>query len=77
MARMVAPIESKVKGTVFGIEYIREIYDMSFKNLEKDPEHKRMLLDGTIQIYHGDGWKGLPKHAPFNAIHVGASADSE
>ena len=23
-----------------------------------------------------DGWKGLPEHAPFDAIHVGAAATS-
>lgn len=76
MARMVAPLDSKVKGKVFGIEYIEQLYQMGLKNLQKDKVHKRMLQEGIIEMIHGDGWKGLPQHAPFNAIHVGAAAES-
>lgn len=77
MARMVAPPHSEIKGRVFGIEFVSPLVDFSLKNLRKDETHKKMLEEGVIQIMHGDGWKGLPQHAPFNAIHVGAAAESK
>jgi protein-L-isoaspartate(D-aspartate) O-methyltransferase len=27
-------------------------------------------------IITGDGWKGVPQYAPYDAIHVGAAAES-
>lgn len=74
MALMVAPIESKVKGTVYGIEYIKELIPLSLENLKKDERFAKMLESKQIIIQHGDGWKGLPEEGPFNAIHVGAAA---
>ena len=35
-----------------------------------------MLEDGTIVVVKGDGRLGHPQHAPYNAIHVGAAANS-
>lgn len=50
MAMMVAPPDSPVKGRVFGIEYVKELYEQSIINLRKDPLLSRMLDDGTITI---------------------------
>ena len=34
------------------------------------------MASDTVTIQVGDGWKGLPEHAPFHAIHVGAAAET-
>lgn len=70
MANMVTP-----KGKVIGIEYIKHIYELGLKNLQKNSEYKKFTDSGVIQLICGDGWKGFPEDAPFNAIHVGAAAD--
>jgi len=59
-------------GIVVGIETIPEILDFSFSNMRK---HDKDLLDsGIVILKSGDGWKGEPQMAPFDAIHVGAAA---
>ena len=70
MAKMVTS-----KGVVCGIEYIKPIYEMGLENLQKDTEIKKFLETGVIKLENVDGWKGFPKEAPFNSIHVGASAE--
>jgi len=59
---------------VFGIEYVPELVEMSKRNIKKADND--LLESGTVQVSLGNGWKGLPAHAPFHAIHVGAAADT-
>jgi protein-L-isoaspartate(D-aspartate) O-methyltransferase len=47
---------------------------LSLQNLRKSADNAKMLDDGTITLITGDGWKGFPAQAPYNAIHVGAAA---
>jgi protein-L-isoaspartate(D-aspartate) O-methyltransferase len=61
---------------LYGIEYIEPVYENSIKNLQKDSLHQEFLEDGTIQLKSGDGWEGWAEKAPFNAIHVGAAAET-
>jgi len=35
-----------------------------------------MLDSGLVQLKVGDGWKGDPENGPFDAIHVGAAAET-
>lgn len=35
-----------------------------------------LLKNPNFQLLVGDGWKGVPEEAPYNAIHVGAAATS-
>ena len=46
---------------------------MSISNLRKD-KHSSLLDTGDIQIITGDGRKGYPAAAPYDAIHVGAAS---
>jgi protein-L-isoaspartate(D-aspartate) O-methyltransferase len=62
------------KGKVIGIDYIKPLVDWSIKNLKKS--HGDLLEKRIVQLKHGDGWKGDSKNAPFDAIHVGAAAES-
>jgi len=61
-------------GKVVGIDYIEPLVEMSRRNLSKS--HSALLESGRVELRVGDGWKGCPDEAPFDAIHVGAAADA-
>ncbi|KAF7791695.1 hypothetical protein EIP86_002718 [Pleurotus ostreatoroseus] len=67
--------DKTVKGKVVGIEHIPQLVDWSVTNLKRDGLGKA-LEDGEIIMFTGDGRKGYPQEAPFDAIHVGAAAPS-
>lgn len=59
-----------------GIEHVPELVAKSRKNIENDG--KGNLLDsGNLVLVKGDGRLGVPEHAPYDAIHVGAAAPSK
>ncbi|OZC07945.1 protein-L-isoaspartate O-methyltransferase [Onchocerca flexuosa] len=58
-------------GKVVGVEHIRQLVDLSISNIKKN---HASLLEGRILIVEGDGRRGFPQYAPYNAIHVGAAA---
>jgi protein-L-isoaspartate(D-aspartate) O-methyltransferase len=61
-------------GKVVGIDIYDGLVEQSKRNLEKD--HPELLERKLVELKVGDGWKGDPGHAPFDAIHVGAAASS-
>ena len=61
------------KGTVVGIEHIKELCDFAEKNISKN--NKDLLDSKKIILINGDGRLGYEKLGPYNAIHVGAAAD--
>ncbi|KAH7646083.1 protein-l-isoaspartate o-methyltransferase-like protein [Dermatophagoides farinae] len=67
MAIMVGP-----QGKAIGIEHFPELASKSLENIKK--ENADLLSSKRVIIKVGDGRKGSPEHAPFNAIHVGAAA---
>jgi len=60
-------------GKVVGIDHISELVNWSVENLKKDGLGD-VVKDGSIVMVTGDGRKGYPKFAPYDAIHVGAAA---
>jgi len=67
----------KAKGTdpetrIVGIEHQADLVKISKANLNTDD--RGMLESGHLLIVEGDGRKGYPDSAPYNAIHVGAAA---
>jgi protein-L-isoaspartate(D-aspartate) O-methyltransferase len=60
------------KGKVVGIEHIPELVAKSKQNLEQDQPN--LLSSGRVKIVAGDGRKGFPAEAPYDAIHVGAAS---
>ena len=62
-----------VSGKVFGIDVRRDLVELTRRNIQKADAD--LLYSGVLTIDVGDGWKGLPSEAPFDAIHVGAAAD--
>jgi len=57
----------------YGVEHIPQLVTLSIKNINK--QHKEFLTSGKVEIHEGDGRLGLPDHAPYDAIHVGAAAE--
>jgi protein-L-isoaspartate(D-aspartate) O-methyltransferase len=64
----------KPSGTVIGIDHIQALTDMATKNTRKSAEGRDLLDSGAIKFVTGDGRKGYPEGAPYDAIHVGAAA---
>jgi len=63
-----AAILSKIvgdKGKVYTIEYLQKLYEFASKNLEAYT---------NVDVFKGDGSKGLKKHAPYDRIIVTAGA---
>ncbi|KAH8917740.1 protein-L-isoaspartate O-methyltransferase [Atractiella rhizophila] len=62
-------------GTVYGIDHMQELVDLSLRNLERDGK-KELLDNGDIRVVCGDGRKGWAdaEVGLFDAIHVGAAA---
>jgi len=64
--------ENGAPGKVVGIEHISELTDMATNNVNKD--HPEYLTSKVLEFKVGDGRKGYPAEAPFDAIHVGAAS---
>jgi len=67
MAMMVGPT-----GKAVGIDHIPELVNMSVENVRRG--NRDLLETGRVKLITGDGRKGHPEDAPFDAIHVGAAA---
>jgi protein-L-isoaspartate(D-aspartate) O-methyltransferase len=79
MLQAIIENEGKVDDNVrvIGIEYLNDIAEFSRQALKQDlmGQDNAEQIENMYRILHGDGWKGVPEYAPFNAIHVGAAAD--
>ncbi len=64
-----AAILSQVTDTCFSIEVVRELAELSAKRLDK-------LGYTNVTVKWGDGYKGWPEHAPFDAIIVTAAPEN-
>ncbi|KAL5530989.1 hypothetical protein ACEPAG_3865 [Sanghuangporus baumii] len=60
-------------GKVVGIDHMPDLVSWSIENLRKDGLG-RAVDKGEIEMVAGDGRKGWPPAAPYDAIHVGAAA---
>jgi len=61
-------------GKVVGLERIPTLVEFAKSNIQKS--HPELLRSGVIELVEGDGWKGYPLYGPYDAIHVGAAAES-
>lgn len=66
------PIAPLIKGKVWGIDVFPELVDFTKENIKRGD--KDLFDSDSVEVQVGDGWKGLPDAAPFDAIHVGAAA---
>lgn len=58
---------SGVEGQVFSMERIQILADVARQNIQKYPNIK------NVQIFFGNGAKGIPTHAPYDGIHLSVS----
>ena len=59
---------------VVGLEHIPELVELAKANMRKSAEGQGLLDSGRVRFVAGDGRKGWPEDAPYDAIHVGAAA---
>ncbi|XP_076175153.1 protein-L-isoaspartate(D-aspartate) O-methyltransferase [Ptiloglossa arizonensis] len=69
MAFMVGP-----RGRVIGIDHIPKLIEISTKNVNEDCPH--FMKEGRVKFIVGDGRLGHAADGPYNAIHVGAAAET-
>ena len=62
----------KDKGSVIGVEHIKELYDFGLYNINK--HHKDLINNEKIKLILGDGRLGYKDKAPYKCIHVGAAS---
>ncbi len=63
-------INADTGGKIYGIEIVPEVFEFGKKNIEK----YNFIEKGRVEIFLGDGSKGLPDKAPFDRILVSAAA---
>ena len=68
-AHMVGPT-----GCTVGIEHISHLTELATKNIKRD--NPDLLTSERVTLMTGDGRLGYLEKAPYDAIHVGAAADS-
>ena len=63
-----AAVLAQIVKKVYSIERISKLAEFARKNL-------RMLGINNVEVVLGDGWYGLPEHAPYNGIIVTAAPE--
>ena len=56
-------------GFVYGIDKIKQLTDLSVKNIKKN--NSDLLENGRIVMMTGEGTEGIKEHAPYDCIHIG------
>ncbi|KAL2219044.1 protein-L-isoaspartate O-methyltransferase [Thermoascus aurantiacus ATCC 26904] len=67
---------NEADGHVIGIDHIQELVDMSRSNMSKSADGRKFLESGKVKFVVGDGRQGWKEGAPYDAIHVGAAAET-
>ncbi len=63
-----AAVLAQIVKKVYSVERISKLAEFARKNL-------RMLGINNVEVVLGDGWYGLPEHAPYNGIIVTAAPE--
>ncbi|KAG5192533.1 protein-L-isoaspartate O-methyltransferase-like protein [Tribonema minus] len=61
-------------GKVWGIDYLAPLVNLSEVNIRRDDGD--LITSERIILETRNGWEGWPEVAPFDAIHVGAAAET-
>jgi protein-L-isoaspartate(D-aspartate) O-methyltransferase len=67
---------SNADGHVIGIEHIQELVDLARHNMQKSDSGRKFLESGKVRFVAGDGRLGWKEGGPYDAIHVGAAAET-
>lgn len=63
-------------GHIVGIDHIQGLIDLSRNNMAKSEDGRKMLESGKAKFILGDGRLGWQEGGPYDAIHVGAAAET-
>lgn len=76
LANLVNDSGNGVHGKVIGIDHVSELTDLARENMNKSEEGSELQASSKVQFITGDGRLGWKEGAPYDAIHVGAAAES-
>ncbi|KAJ5233463.1 uncharacterized protein N7469_005229 [Penicillium citrinum] len=76
LANLVTSPGSSDQGRVIGVDHIAELVDLSRNNINKSAEGRELQGSGKVEFIKADGRLGWKDGAPYDAIHVGAAAES-
>ncbi|PLB51758.1 protein-L-isoaspartate O-methyltransferase [Aspergillus steynii IBT 23096] len=63
-------------GHVVGLDHIPELVELGASNMHKSDQGRGLLDTGVVQFVVADGRLGWKESAPYDAIHVGAAAET-
>lgn len=63
-------------GQVVGLDHIPELVDLAASNMRKSDQGRKLLDNGAVKFVAADGRLGWKENAPYDAIHVGAAAET-
>ncbi|KAJ5772045.1 Protein-L-isoaspartate(D-aspartate) O-methyltransferase [Penicillium odoratum] len=70
------PGSSEEQGQVIGIDHISNLVDLARSNMNKSAQGRELLNSGQVKFITADGRLGWKEGAPYDAIHVGAAAET-
>ncbi|KAK9848506.1 Protein-L-isoaspartate(D-aspartate) O-methyltransferase [Penicillium brevicompactum] len=76
LANLVNDSGNAMHGKVVGIDHVPELTDLARENMNKSEEGAELQASSKVQFITGDGRLGWKEGAPYDAIHVGAAAES-
>lgn len=76
LANLVTGTPGKDQGQVIGIDHIPELVELARTNMNKSEEGRELQASEKIRFITADGRLGWKEGAPFDAIHVGAAAET-
>ncbi|KAJ5548639.1 Protein-L-isoaspartate(D-aspartate) O-methyltransferase [Penicillium frequentans] len=70
------PPGSSEQGKVIGIDHISELVELARSNMNKSKQGRELQDSGHVKFITADGRLGWKEDAPYDAIHVGAAAET-
>lgn len=67
---------SSDNGLVVGIDHIPALVELAQTNMNKSSSGRKLQDSGQVKFIAADGRLGWKEEAPFDAIHVGAAAET-
>lgn len=63
-------------GLVIGVDHIPALVELARNNMNKSQEGRKLQSTGQVKFIAADGRLGWKDGAPYDAIHVGAAAET-
>lgn len=77
IANLVADTRSSSDdGLVIGVDHIPALVELARNNMNKSQEGRKLQSTGQVKFIAADGRLGWKDGAPYDAIHVGAAAET-